>query len=106
MITCNNYTMMIMEYVLTAVLYKEEDLYIAKCPQTETVSQGKTIEEAIANLQEATELYLEIESILIDSPPLITYFKVSIPSGDYISSIEEARKDYRDGKIHKLSDIK
>jgi len=105
MSTCNNCTMMIMEYVLTAVLYKEENFYIAKCPQTETVSQGKTIEEAIANLQEATELYLEIEPLPIDSPPLITYFKVSIPSEDYISSIEEARKDCRDGKTTKLSDI-
>ena len=44
---------------LTAVLHMEEDLYVAECPEVGTVSQGKTIEEAIANLQEATELYLE-----------------------------------------------
>ena len=94
-----------MEYILTAVLYKEEDLFIAKCPQTETASQGKTIEEAIANLKEATELYLEIEPLPIDSPPLITHFKVSIPSKDYINSIEEARKDYKEGKITKLTDL-
>lgn len=43
----------------TAVLHKEGDLYVAECPEVGTVSQGYTIEEAIANLKEATELYLE-----------------------------------------------
>ena len=43
----------------TAIIQKEEDLYIAKCPEVGTVSQGRTIEEALANLKEATELYLE-----------------------------------------------
>ena len=42
-----------------AVLHKEEDLYVAECPEVGTVSQGETVEEAIANLKEATELYLE-----------------------------------------------
>jgi predicted RNase H-like HicB family nuclease len=45
--------------VLTAVLHKEEDLYVAECPEVGTVSQGYTVEEALANLREATELYLE-----------------------------------------------
>jgi len=44
---------------LTAVLHQEGDLYVAECPEVGTVSQGHTIEEAIANLKEATELYLE-----------------------------------------------
>ena len=43
----------------TAVIHKEDDLYVAECPEVGTVSQGHTIEEAIANLKEATELYLE-----------------------------------------------
>jgi predicted RNase H-like HicB family nuclease len=42
----------------TAVIHKEDDLYIADCPEVGTV-QGHTVEEAIANLKEATELYLE-----------------------------------------------
>ncbi len=42
-----------------AVLHKEEDIYVAECPEVGTVSQGYTIEDAIANLKEATELYLE-----------------------------------------------
>jgi len=44
---------------LTAVVRKEEDIYVAECPEVETASQGKTVEEAIRNLKEATELYLE-----------------------------------------------
>ena len=42
-----------------AVVHKEEDMYVAECPDIGTVSQGKTIEEAISNLKEASELYLE-----------------------------------------------
>jgi predicted RNase H-like HicB family nuclease len=44
---------------LTAVIHKEEDIYVAECPEVGTVSQGPTIEEAVPNLKEATELYLE-----------------------------------------------
>jgi predicted RNase H-like HicB family nuclease len=44
---------------LTALLYKDGDLYVAECPEAGTASQCATIEEALANLKEATELYLE-----------------------------------------------
>ncbi len=43
----------------SAVLHKEDDRYVAECPEAGTVSQGYTIEETIANLKEATELHLE-----------------------------------------------
>jgi predicted RNase H-like HicB family nuclease len=42
-----------------AIVHKEADLYVAECPEVGTVSQGKNIEEAVANLQEASQLYLE-----------------------------------------------
>ena len=45
--------------VFSAVLHKEDDLWVAECPEAGTVSQGDTIEAAVANLKEATELYLE-----------------------------------------------
>lgn len=48
-----------MSLTFTAVLHWEEDVYVAECPEVGTVSQGETLEEAIANLKEATELYLE-----------------------------------------------
>jgi predicted RNase H-like HicB family nuclease len=40
-------------------------MYIAECPEVGTVDQGETIEEAIANLKQATKLYLE-ECPLLD----------------------------------------
>jgi predicted RNase H-like HicB family nuclease len=43
----------------TAVVHKEDDLYVAECPEVGTASQGSTFEDAISNLKEATELYLE-----------------------------------------------
>ena len=43
----------------TSVLHKEGDLYVADCPEVGTFSQGSSVEEALANLKEATELYLE-----------------------------------------------
>ncbi|MBU2505219.1 MAG: type II toxin-antitoxin system HicB family antitoxin [Bacteroidetes bacterium] len=57
---------------LTAVLHKEEDMYVAECPEVGTVSQGFSIEEAIANLREATELYLEEFPILKIDKVLMT----------------------------------
>jgi predicted RNase H-like HicB family nuclease len=58
----------------TAVLHKEEDLYVAECPEVGTVSQGATIEEATANLKEATELYLEEFPLPVVGKPLLTTF--------------------------------
>ena len=44
---------------LTAVLTPaEEGGFVALNPETGTTTQGETIEEAVANLQEATELFL------------------------------------------------
>ncbi|PIN82023.1 HicB family protein [Candidatus Woesearchaeota archaeon CG10_big_fil_rev_8_21_14_0_10_30_7] len=60
----------------TAILQKEEDMYVAKCPEIGTVSQGRTIEEAIANLKEATELYLEEFPIKESKKPILTTFEV------------------------------
>jgi len=43
----------------TAVITKEPNWYVAHCVELGVVSQGKTIEEAQANLREAVELFLE-----------------------------------------------
>lgn len=43
----------------TAILEKEGDLYVALCPELDVASQGPTVEEAMANLKEAVELFLE-----------------------------------------------
>lgn len=48
-----------LNYTFTAIIHKEDSWYVAECPETGTVSQGNTIEEAVANLKEATELYID-----------------------------------------------
>lgn len=63
---------------LTAVLHKEEDMYVAECPEVGTVSQGKSIEEAINNLEEATELYLDVFPLKEERRTLMTTFEVAI----------------------------
>ena len=64
--------------VLTAILHKEEDMYVAECPEVGTVSQGKTIEEAVSNLKEATELYLEEFPLKEKRKTLLTTFEVAL----------------------------
>ncbi|MBM2813324.1 MAG: type toxin-antitoxin system HicB family antitoxin [Ignavibacteria bacterium] len=54
-------------HFFSAVVHLEVDIYVAECPEVGTVSQGKSIEEAVSNLKEATELYLE--EFPIDSKP-------------------------------------
>ena len=62
----------------TAVLHREENLYVAQCPEIGTVSQGETIEEAIANLREATELYLEEFPLKEFPKSLMTTFEAAV----------------------------
>jgi predicted RNase H-like HicB family nuclease len=45
----------------TAVVWREEDWYVAKCAENDIASQGHTLDEAIANLKEALALYYEDE---------------------------------------------
>ncbi|HUT55878.1 MAG TPA: type II toxin-antitoxin system HicB family antitoxin [bacterium] len=46
----------------TAILQREDDGFVAYCPELEVVSQGDTVEQARANLREAVELFLETAS--------------------------------------------
>ena len=62
---------------LTAVLTPaEEGGYIAFNPETGTTTQGESVEEAIANLREATGLYLSEFPMQAHGHPLITTFSV------------------------------
>ena len=67
-----------MQKTFTAVIHKEENIYVAECPEIGTVSQGKTIEEATANLKEATELYLEEFPLPEVSHPWLTTFEAVV----------------------------
>jgi len=62
---------------LTAVLMPAtEGGYVAMNPETGTTSQGDTIDEAIANLIEATTLFLEEFPLAVKGKPLITTFDI------------------------------
>lgn len=62
---------------LSAVLTPApEGGYVAFNPETGTMTQGETVEEALANLTEATELYLEEFPMNVTSRSLLTTFQV------------------------------
>lgn len=43
----------------TAIIEKEDDMYVALCPELDITSQGNSVEEARLNLKEAIELFLD-----------------------------------------------
>ncbi len=44
---------------LTAIIEREDDAYVALCPELDIASQGDTVETARTNLIEALELFFE-----------------------------------------------
>jgi predicted RNase H-like HicB family nuclease len=46
-------------YDYTAVVWKETVGYVSKCPELGVASCGDSFEEAVSNLREAVDLYLE-----------------------------------------------
>ncbi len=52
---------------LKAIVWKEENWFVAKALGLEVASQGKTRKDAIQNLQEAVDLLLEDEDLKIPS---------------------------------------
>lgn len=60
------------------MIQKEEEWYVAKCLDNNVASQGKTIEEALKNLKEALELYLQNEEIVQPKETYLTTLEVAI----------------------------
>lgn len=56
----------------------QEGGFVALNPETGTTTQGESIEEALANLQEATELYLEEFPASSYGKPLLTTFEIPV----------------------------
>ena len=61
------------------IVQKDDTWYVAKCIDNSVASQGKSVEEALANLKEALELYYEDEP-LYDAPvpALLTSMEVAV----------------------------
>jgi predicted RNase H-like HicB family nuclease len=56
----------------TAAITREDDWFVARCLEVEVTSQGRSVEEAQANLKEALELYFEDQPLPADiEPPII-----------------------------------
>jgi predicted RNase H-like HicB family nuclease len=47
----------------TAIIEREENQYVALCPELDIASQGNTVEQARLNLKEALELFFETASV-------------------------------------------
>ena len=66
---------------LTAVLTPaEEGGFVALNPETGTTTQGETVEEAVANLREATALYLSEFPLPSFGHPVVTVFSLPTPN--------------------------
>jgi len=51
-----------MKQKLTAIIEREDNMYVALCPELDIASQGDSIESARDNLREAIELFFETAS--------------------------------------------
>lgn len=66
-----------MTNIFTAVIHKEDALYVATCTETGNTSQGESVEDAMKNLRVATELYLAEFPLGSTSYPRATTFEVT-----------------------------
>ena len=70
-----------MNYRFSALITKEADLYVARCPELSVTSQGTDVESARANLREAIELYLETwggpDLDVISQQPFWTFVEIA-----------------------------
>jgi predicted RNase H-like HicB family nuclease len=70
------------EFNVTAVIWQEDKIYVSKCPELEIASAGDTPQEALENLKEAVELYIENAKIL----GILDDFTASIGSSNKFTS--------------------
>ena len=69
-----------MRHSIKAFVYKGESYYVAECMEIAVVTQGKTLDDTITNLQEAVALHLEGENLadfdLAPNPSLLVTFEL------------------------------
>lgn len=69
-----------MQHTIKAYIHKGDTHYVAECLEISVVSQGKSIDEAVANLQEAVSLHLEGEDPaefgLVPNPTLLITMEI------------------------------
>lgn len=71
-----------MQYYFTAVITREDGFFVSECVDLGIASQGKSIDESLANLKEAIHLFLKNEEIselnLPAEHPLVTTLEVAV----------------------------
>ena len=68
-----------MSRLVTVAIHQEEIWFVAKCLENSVTSQGETMEEALANLREALELFFEDEGFPKEFPKtFITTLEIAI----------------------------
>ena len=65
------------DIVINEEYMNNKKIFVVHCLNLGITSQGKTVEEAISNLKEATELYLEEFPVVKEQKPLIIVFEVN-----------------------------
>jgi len=70
------------EFNVTAVIWQENEAYVSKCPELEVASAGDTPQEALKNLKEAVDLYIENAKFL----GILDDFTASIESSNKFTS--------------------
>lgn len=58
-----NIIKLVMKRIIQVKIYKGQKYYVAECLDLPVVSQGKTLDEVVANIKEAIDLHLEGEDL-------------------------------------------
>ena len=77
-----------MKRTFTASVWREGDAYVAQALEVDVASQGESVDDALANLREALELYFEPPVATI--APRIYRIEVEIPAGTEVPAVEVA----------------
>lgn len=76
---------MTLQHTIKAVIRKGETQYVAECLEIAVVTQGKTVDETLANLQEAVALHLEGEELpemgLAPNPTILVTMELEMAHG-------------------------
>ncbi len=69
-----------MKKIIHVHIFKGEQYYVAECHELPVVTQGKSLDELAANLQEALALHLEGEDLseydLVQQPSVLASFEI------------------------------
>jgi len=68
--------MSVLTYGLTATIWKEPEGYVARCSELGVASAGDSPSDALANLKEATELYVKSIALTDNLIPIKPFLQV------------------------------